>query len=102
MKIPPVLIVAGVAVAIIAIGFFLYPRKRREGFQTETSSPILVTQPPPNLIGNQEACRMFRNLIDGVSSQLQRADELNYPGQVELLNATKKSLEEQLALLKCA
>lgn len=104
------MIVAGIAVGLLVLGVILYPRKR-EGFQTATATttastastaPFVATQPPANLVGNPEACRMFKSLLDSVNSQLTRADELNYPGQKELLTSTKKSLEEQIAVLQCA
>jgi hypothetical protein len=102
------LIFAGIALAVLVVAYVVYPRpkRRREGFQTTTTvpgaQPIVVMQPPPNLVANPDACGMFANLLATVNSQLQRAEELNYPGQKDLLTTTKQSLEQQMELMKCA
>jgi len=105
-----VLIVAGIAVALLVLGYMVYPR-RREGFQVVptgdspaiaiAANTVTVTQPPPNLVGDPATCSMFKNLIDGVNSQLAQADQMNYPGKQEILQTTKANLEQQYALLKC-
>lgn len=94
---------AAIGLAVIGLATFLFPRKR-EGFQTQGRTevnPIVVMQPPPNLMGNPDACAMFKSIIATTAAQLQTAIETNNEGQRQLLDSTKRSLEEQMALLQC-
>ena len=103
----------GILVAVIAVAYFFYPRKR-EGFQatestTLTPSPTQVASlmaqgleaTPPELIGNPDACKMVKNVLDTVTKQLEAARQTNMTTQIGLLEVSKDSLEKQLSKLKC-
>lgn len=89
-------ITIGIAVGILLVAMIVravWFKPSREGFQT----PAV----PADLVGNTEACKMMKSVLGTVKKQLDDADVLNNPAQVQLLKVTQTSLEQQIAALAC-
>lgn len=90
-----------VVIGVVAIGIYWNSCRSRspfskglEAFQNATGTEELV--------GNAEVCKMMKNLLTTVSGNLTNAQVQNNPAQIQLLEVSKRSIEAQIANLKCA
>lgn len=95
-----------VVVSLVAAGIYWNSRRSRksQGLFPKSMEPFqnATGTGAEELVGNPEVCKMMKNLLTTVSGNLTNAQARNNPAQIQLLEVSKRSIEAQIANLKCA